>query len=139
MGEPGQPNRTRRILPADTEECLERGAENETLAVVLYTINHAEDDVILISSELLPLLEQIRDRVNAGKKLVLLNDTGKPAHTVQTSLSFDAEYQASLAAADPRRDFPELDESTRATWPGKRAWNHCDIQPLMETHRQGSD
>ena len=82
---------------------------------ILYTINHAEDDVILINSELLPLLEQIWDRVNVGKKLVLLKDTGKPAQTVQTSLSFDAEYEALLAAADPRRDFPELEESTRAT------------------------
>jgi hypothetical protein len=41
---------------------------------ILYTINHAEDDVILINSELLPLLEQVWDRVDAGKKLVLLSD-----------------------------------------------------------------
>src|SRR6202011_3253797 len=67
------------------------------------------------NSELLPLLQQIWDRVDAEKKLVLLNDTGKPTQTVQTSLSFDAEYEALLAAADPRRDFPDLDESTRAT------------------------
>jgi fatty-acyl-CoA synthase len=82
---------------------------------ILYMINHAEDDVILINGELLPLLEQIWGRVDAGKRLVLLNDTGKPAQTVQTSLSFDAEYEALLAAADPWRDFPDLDESTRAT------------------------
>jgi fatty-acyl-CoA synthase len=82
---------------------------------ILYTINHAEDDVILINSELLPLLEQIWDRVDAGKKLVLLNDTGGKIQTVKTSLSFDAEYEALLAAADPRRDFPDLDENTRAT------------------------
>jgi fatty-acyl-CoA synthase len=82
---------------------------------ILYTINHAEDDVILISSELLPILQQIWDRVDTGKKLVLLNDTGKQTQTVQTSLSFDAEYEALLASADPRREFPEFDESTRAT------------------------
>ena len=45
---------------------------------ILYTINHAEDDVILINSEFLSLLQQIWDRIDAGKKLVLLNDTGKP-------------------------------------------------------------
>jgi fatty-acyl-CoA synthase len=82
---------------------------------ILYTINHAEDDVILINSELLPLLQQIWDRVDAGKKLVLLNDTGGSIQTVKTSLSFDAEYEALLAAADRRRDFPDLDENTRAT------------------------
>jgi fatty-acyl-CoA synthase len=82
---------------------------------ILYAINHAEDDVILINSEFLPLLQQIWERVDAGKRLVLLNDTGKPAHTVQTLLSFDVEYEALLAAADPLHDFPELDENTRAT------------------------
>jgi fatty-acyl-CoA synthase len=82
---------------------------------ILYTINHAEDDVILIGSELLPLLLQIWGRVDARTKLVLLNDTGKPTQTLETSLAFDAEYEALLAAADPWRDFPELDESTRAT------------------------
>jgi fatty-acyl-CoA synthase len=82
---------------------------------ILYTINHADDDVILINSEFLPLLQRIWDQVDPGKKLVLLNDTGKPSQTVQTSLSFDAEYEALLAAGDPRHDFPDLDESTRAT------------------------
>ena len=43
---------------------------------ILYTINHAEDDVILINSEFLPLLQQIWERVDAGKKLVLLSDIG---------------------------------------------------------------
>jgi fatty-acyl-CoA synthase len=32
-----------------------------------YTINHAEDDVILINSEFLPLLQQIWDRSTPGK------------------------------------------------------------------------
>ena len=35
---------------------------------ILYTINQAEDDVILINSEFLPLLQQIWDRVDAEKK-----------------------------------------------------------------------
>jgi fatty-acyl-CoA synthase len=82
---------------------------------ILYTINHAEDDVILINSEFLPLLQQIWDRAEAGKKLVLLSDIGKPPQTVQTSLSFNAEYETLLAAAVPWRDFPDFDENTRAT------------------------
>src|SRR5260221_431915 len=82
---------------------------------ILYTINHAEDDVILINSEFLPLLQQIWDRVDAGKKLVLLSDKGRPTQTAQTSLSFDAEYEALLAAAVPWRDFPDFDGNTRAT------------------------
>jgi fatty-acyl-CoA synthase len=82
---------------------------------ILYTINHAEDDVILISPEFLPLLLQIWERVHAGKRLVLLNDDETPTQTVQTRLVFDAEYEALLAGADPWRDFPSLDENSRAT------------------------
>ena len=82
---------------------------------ILYTINHAEDDVILINSEFLPLLQQIWDRVDAGKKLVLLNNDRKPTPIAQTSLSFNAEYEALLAEAKPWRDFPDFDENTRAT------------------------
>jgi len=38
---------------------------------ILYTINHAEDDLILVNAEFLPVLEQIWDRVAPGKRLVL--------------------------------------------------------------------
>jgi fatty-acyl-CoA synthase len=82
---------------------------------ILYTINHAEDDVILINREFLPLLQQIWDRVDAGKKLVLLNNDRKPTPTAQSSLFFNAEYEALIADADPWRDFPDFDENTRAT------------------------
>src|SRR5579862_6522977 len=41
---------------------------------VLYTINHAADDVILVNAEFLPLLGAIRDRIRPGVKFVLIND-----------------------------------------------------------------
>jgi acyl-CoA synthetase (AMP-forming)/AMP-acid ligase II len=123
-----EPGDTVAIMDWDTHRYLEcffavpmMGAVLHTVNIrlsaeqILYTINHAEDDVILISSEFFPLLEQIWERVDAGKKLVLLNDTGKPTQTVQTSLSFNAEYEALLAEAKPWRDFPDFDENTRAT------------------------
>ena len=117
-----EPGDTVAIMDWDTHRYLEcffavpmMGAVLHTVNVrlsaeqILYTINHAEDDVILINSEFLPVLQQIWDRVDAGKRLVLLNDTGKSAQTVQTSLSFDVEYEALIAAADPWRDFPNFD------------------------------
>lgn len=122
------PGDTVAIMDWDTHRYLEcffavpmMGAVLHTVNVrlsveqILYTINHAEDNVILINGELLPLLQQIWDRVDAGKKLVLLSDIGKPTQTAQTSLPFDAEYEALLTAADPRHDFPDFDENTRAT------------------------
>ena len=41
---------------------------------ILYTINHANDDVILVNAEFLPILEAIHDKIRPGVKLVLIND-----------------------------------------------------------------
>jgi fatty-acyl-CoA synthase len=79
---------------------------------VLYTINHAEDDILIVNGEFLPILEQIWNRVDAGKKLVIIDDEAPPiAHTFQ----FLGEYEALLAAASPSYDFPTFDENTEAT------------------------
>jgi acyl-CoA synthetase (AMP-forming)/AMP-acid ligase II len=79
---------------------------------ILYTINHAKDDVILVNSEFLPILEQIWDRVEGVKSLVWIDDTGGRPNT---ALPFAAEYETLLAGADPNYAFPDLDEDTRAT------------------------
>ena len=79
---------------------------------VLYTINHAQDDVILVNAEFLPLLEGIHARIRPGVKLVLIND-GTPAP--KSGLRFDAEYESMLANASPAFAFPSLAEDTRAT------------------------
>jgi len=123
-----EPGDTVAIMDWDTNRYLEcffavpmMGAVLHTVNIrlsaeqILYTINHAEDDVILINSELLPLLQQIWDSVDAGKKLVLLSNDGKPTPTARTPLFFDAEYEALLAASGPWCDFPDFDENTRAT------------------------
>lgn len=79
---------------------------------VLYTINHAKDDVILINREFLPLLEAVWDKVDTVKKLILLESSDGPA---QTTLPIDGEYEALLAAASAEYDFPILDENTTAS------------------------
>ncbi|HTQ72130.1 MAG TPA: fatty acid--CoA ligase [Acidocella sp.] len=79
---------------------------------ILYTINHAEDDIILVNGEFLPILEKIWERVDPGKTLVLLNDA---AVAPATGLPLVGEYEALLAAAPPAFDFPDFDEATRAT------------------------
>jgi fatty-acyl-CoA synthase len=79
---------------------------------ILYTINHAEDDVILVNAEFLPILAQIRDKIRAGVRFVLINDgASAPAGEIE----FAAEYESMLERAAPRFAFPLLDETTRAT------------------------
>jgi fatty-acyl-CoA synthase len=77
---------------------------------ILYTINHARDDVILVNSDFLTLVQQIWSRVAPGKKIVRLSDA-----TNACDLPITAEYESLLAQSDPNYAFPELDENTRAT------------------------
>ena len=79
---------------------------------IVYTIDHAEDDVILVNAEFLPLLEQVRDRLKTVKQFVLLGDADEPP---ATTVPLVAEYEELLAPSSASYDFPELDENTVAT------------------------
>ena len=79
---------------------------------ILFTINHAEDDVILVHKDFLPILEAIKGRIDTVRRFVLLTDDDAPAGG---SISFAGEYEGLLAAAPARFDFPDFDENTRAT------------------------
>jgi fatty-acyl-CoA synthase len=81
------PGQTIGVMDWDSHRYLEcffanpmRGAVLHTINVrlsperILYTINHADDDMVLVDSEFVPVLEGIWDRADPGKKLVLLND-----------------------------------------------------------------
>ncbi len=79
---------------------------------LIYTINHAEDDVILVNEEFVPLLESVQSRFETVKQVILLSDTGViPA----SGLSFSGEYEALISDTKPEYDFPDFDENTMAT------------------------
>ena len=46
---------------------------------ILFTINHAEDDVILVHKDFLPILEAIKGRIDTVRRFVLLADDDAPA------------------------------------------------------------
>ncbi len=79
---------------------------------ILYTIDHAEDDVLLVHDDFLPILATIKGRIDAVRDYVRLTDGGEPEPTI---FSFAGEYEALIAVAQPTCDFPDLDENTRAT------------------------
>jgi len=79
---------------------------------ILYTIDHAEDDVLLVNAEFLPILEQIRGRIDTVRSYVLLSDD---VEIRGSSISFCGEYEQLLAASPPECAFPDFDENTRAT------------------------
>ncbi|MBM7332189.1 MAG: fatty acid--CoA ligase [Alcanivorax sp.] len=79
---------------------------------ILYTLNHAEDDVILVNREFLPVLEELKDRIETAKTFILLDDEGG---NLDSKLDLAGEYEALLQKAPDQYDFPLLDENTRAT------------------------
>ena len=120
-----KPGDTVAVMDWDTNRYLEAffaipmmGAVLHTVNVrlspeqVLYTINHAEDDAILVNSEFLPILEAVKDRIEPVKTYILLDDDGVKS---SDALPIAGEYEDLLAKAPARYDFPELDENTRAT------------------------
>ncbi len=83
-----------------------------TAEQLIYTINHAEDDVILVNSEFLPMLESVKDRFETVKKIILISD--EPG-TPETGLSLDGEYENLLEQSQDVYDFPDFDEDSVAT------------------------
>ncbi len=79
---------------------------------LIYTINHAQDDVILINSDFLPLLESVKDRFETPKKIILISDQQE---SVETSLAVGGEYEDLLSHAADAYEFPDFDENTVAT------------------------
>ena len=79
---------------------------------ILYTINHAEDDVILVHADFVPLLEQIVDRIERKVRFILLTDDAVAANVPIDTIT---DYEQLLDSGDEDYDFQDFDENTRAT------------------------
>ncbi len=78
---------------------------------ILYTINHALDDVLLIHVDFWDMWQSIAHRVTRRVKVVCLSDNA----IYDKHLSDMPEYEAILAQSDPSFVFDDFDENTRAT------------------------
>jgi len=79
---------------------------------ILFTLNHAKADVVLVNSEFLPIIAAIAGRLETVRTFVLINDE---AEIKESPVKFAAEYEAMLTAANPDFDFPDFDENAQAT------------------------
>ncbi|WP_457787156.1 fatty acid--CoA ligase [Pseudomonas sp. PL-6] len=78
---------------------------------VAYTMNHAEDDIVLVHDDFLPLMEQVNGELKTVRGYVQLTDSSaKP-----TRLPSLGEYETLLAGAASHFDFPDFDERSVAT------------------------
>jgi len=79
---------------------------------ILYTLNHAEDDVLLINADFIPILDAIRPHLQSVKKIVVLTDGDK---SWQATFDCDGEYEEMIAQSSSDYDFPDFDENSVAT------------------------
>jgi len=70
---------------------------------MLYTIEHAEDDVILVHHDFLPLFDQIKGRISGVHTYITLHEDEH------------CEYEQMLDAQSDQFEFEEFDENTIAT------------------------
>lgn len=78
---------------------------------VIYTIEHAQDEVLIFHEDFLPLVEQARSRVDSIRKFILITDK---ENTVDLK-GADAEYEEILRSPPPLKELPDFDENTQAT------------------------
>ena len=120
-----EPGQTVAVMDWDSHRYLEcffavpmMGAVLQTVNVrlnaeqILYTLNHAKADVLLVNREFFALLAPIAGRLETVRHFVLIDDEKIAA---DGPVSFAAEYEKLLAAADASFIFPDFDENAQAT------------------------
>ena len=79
---------------------------------IVYIINHAKDEILLIDGDLFPLVEPALGALKTVKHIIVMSDSKEAP---QSSFPNVYSYEALLEAADDTFTFPEdLDETTPA-------------------------
>lgn len=88
-------------------------------AQIVYTMNHANDKIVLIHEDFLPVLAAIKSQLTTVESYVLISDKvyvdGSIEPLNEVPAGFAGEYEGLLSKASPEYDFPDFDENTWAT------------------------
>ncbi|TYC57850.1 fatty acid--CoA ligase [Marinobacter sp. BW6] len=79
---------------------------------IVYTMNHAEDDVVLVHDDFLPIIEAVKDEIKTVKTWIQLTDSDAAKKAPVDAIG---EYEGLLAKANDKFDFPDFDENSVAT------------------------
>jgi fatty-acyl-CoA synthase len=78
---------------------------------VIYTVDHAEDEILIFNEDFLPLVEQIRARVPSIDKFLMISESGQ-----EPNLSWvEGDYEVLVSAETGLEELPDFDEGTQAT------------------------
>lgn len=75
-------------------------------------INHAEDRIVFLDDDFIPLVEGMRDKLKTVEAYVIMADNTKMPETI---LNPAYEYEDLLKSASSKFEWPEFDENTLAT------------------------
>jgi len=78
---------------------------------ILFTLNHAEDRVLIVHRDFLPIVEKIREKLTTVRKIVVISDGAADPLPAWAA----GDHERLVAAGAPEFRFPELDEGTVAT------------------------
>jgi len=96
--------------------CAGMGAVLHTLNIRLsdhdleYIIDHAQDRLIIVDADALPLLEKLDGRMPSVERIVVATEEGFEGW--QTGLPKAVDYEAFIAGKPTRFDWPEIDENS---------------------------
>lgn len=79
---------------------------------ILYTINDAEDKVLIVNKDFFPIINSISSRFKSVKNIIVIKDWGE---FPESNFDYIGEYEKLLTNQDDDFAFPQLDENTIAT------------------------
>lgn len=79
---------------------------------VLYTINHAEDEVLIVHEDFLPLIESFKDRMETVKEIIVIRDHNKE---INTSVNHIGYFDDLIEKESEKFVFPSFSEDAIAT------------------------
>ena len=79
---------------------------------MLYTIDHAEDKILIVHKDFFPMINIIFSKFESVEKIIVIDD-GK--ELPESKFEFAGEYEKLLTDQPDTFDFPDFDENTIAT------------------------
>ncbi|MGH9751903.1 MAG: AMP-binding protein, partial [Blastocatellia bacterium] len=73
-----------------------------------YIVNHAEDSVICVDEDLLPILEKLEGKIPTVKHIVVMSNSGD----WKTTLKPARDYEQLISAEKTEYDWPDIDENS---------------------------
>ncbi|WP_444684097.1 long-chain fatty acid--CoA ligase [Alkalicoccus luteus] len=70
---------------------------------IVYIINHAEDELLFVDADILPLVEAVYDKLTTVKAVIVMTDEALP----ETNISPVYSYEEWIADGDPEFSFPD--------------------------------